>query len=214
VQIQLQKNIPIGAGLGGGSSDAAATLVGLNQLWNLRLGQDQLNHFALLLGSDVPYFVSRGSAYATGRGELLEYFPLDLPYWIVIVYPNLHISTTWAYQQLDLRNGDSHRAVRSTESSIKDILVELIPHPRRLITSLMNDFEPTILAAHPEIGQIKKKLYDLGAEFAQLSGSGSSVYGLFIQEEEATHAISKLKNGYQTFITPPSFTPEIPVATH
>ncbi|TAK60449.1 MAG: 4-(cytidine 5'-diphospho)-2-C-methyl-D-erythritol kinase, partial [Bacteroidetes bacterium] len=99
VKIGLEKNIPIGAGLGGGSSDAAATLLGLRTLWNLPISIAELNVLAQQLGADVPYFLHDDSAYGTGRGDTLEYFHLDLPYWIVLVYPAIHVSTAWAYSQ-------------------------------------------------------------------------------------------------------------------
>ncbi len=199
VDIQLKKRIPIGAGLGGGSSDAASTLAGLNLLWKLNLTSEQLSHFALVLGSDVPYFLGTSSAYATGRGEHLEYFPLDIPFWIVIVYPNLHISTAWAYQhsEIPLR--------QSSENNVKATLLESLHHPLQLATTLQNDFEPLILRTYSEVAQVKKKLYDLGADFAQMSGSGSSVYGLFVDKKDAEHACDKLNKTCQTFITPPHF---------
>jgi 4-diphosphocytidyl-2-C-methyl-D-erythritol kinase len=203
VHIHLHKNIPVGAGLAGGSSDAAAMLAGLNDLWNLNLAPLQLSHFALMLGSDVPYFMGNGSAYAMGRGELLEYFSLDLPYWIVIVYPNLHVSTAWAYQQLHIEHSSAQREV----IRMKDVLTELLRSPRQLATFLPNDFEPIVFRAHPEVAHVRKLLYELGAEFAQMSGSGSSVYGLFTHEKDAEHAQEKLNKNHQTFITPPHFKP-------
>jgi 4-diphosphocytidyl-2-C-methyl-D-erythritol kinase len=201
VQIQLRKNIPIGAGLGGGSSDAATTLLGLDRLWNLNLAEDQLRHFALTLGSDVPYFMGTGSAFATGRGEELEYFSLDLPFWIVVVYANIHIATAWAYQQFDMANGTA----KQNGVRMKDVLSELLKAPQRVATFLPNDFESVVVQHHPAVGQIKKMLYDLGAEFAQMSGSGSSVFGLFSDEKAAAHAKEKLNKERQTFLTPPHF---------
>ncbi|MBI4811284.1 MAG: 4-(cytidine 5'-diphospho)-2-C-methyl-D-erythritol kinase [Ignavibacteriales bacterium] len=100
VNISLTKNIPIGAGLGGGSSDAAATLIGLTKFWEVDVSQIDLYKLALQLGSDVPYFLKFGTAHATGRGEILDYFDINIPHWIVIVYPNIHISTAWAYQEI------------------------------------------------------------------------------------------------------------------
>ena len=99
VHISLKKSIPVGAGLGGGSSDAASVLTGLVELWKLPASENDLRSFAVQLGSDVPYFLEPGTAYGTGRGEKLDYFDFDFPYWIVLVYPNIHISTAWAYRE-------------------------------------------------------------------------------------------------------------------
>lgn len=100
VDILLQKNIPVGAGLGGGSSDAAAVLFALSELWNTPVPFTTLRELALQLGSDVPYFLLDGTAYATGRGEMLEYFPFEIPYWIATVFPNEQIFTKWAYHNV------------------------------------------------------------------------------------------------------------------
>src|SRR5713101_267279 len=117
VHIQLTKCIPIGAGLGGGSSDAASTLLGLNLFWNLNLGKEKLAPLALELGADVPYFLNEGSAYATGRGEKLEYLDVDVPHWILIVYPNIHISTAWAFKNAPIPN-------RQSPISLREILLD------------------------------------------------------------------------------------------
>ena len=228
VQIELKKNIPIGAGLGGGSSDAASTLLGLNQLWKLNLSIKDLEPLALRLGSDVPYFLHKGSAYGTGRGEKLEYFDLDLPYWIVIVYPNIHISTAWAYQhthishptpvdlsarRVDLRSLEDSSTVFMAEGgqtshvSLKQILVENLNAAKRFISLVPNDFEPLILRTYPVVAKVKRSLYDFGAEFAQISGSGSSVYGLFANEHHMQLAAERLRTSHHVFITPPHFRP-------
>lgn len=210
VHIQLTKSIPVGAGLGGGSSDAAATLLSLNKLWSLNLDVTQLEPLAIQLGSDVPYFLREGNAYATGRGETLERIDLDLPYWIVLAYPNIHISTAWAYEntQIPARpdwSGQSGGSNPQSPINLKQILLRDLDNARRFMTLLPNDFEPLILRTHPAVAQVKKALYELGAEFAQMSGSGSSVYGLFSNEESANNAAEKVKKNNQVFITPPHF---------
>lgn len=202
VRIMLNKKIPVGAGLGGGSSDAAATLIGLNSLWQLGLSHELLSSLALRLGSDVPYFLKPGSATATGRGELLEYFDLDLPYWIVLVYPDLHISTAWAY-------GAMHIGHRTSNISLKQILLENMNDPRRLPLLLPNDFEPLVLRTHEPVARVKKMLYDRGAVFAQMSGSGSSVYGLFRDENDAIGAADEFRQQFPVFVTPPHF--QVPI---
>jgi 4-diphosphocytidyl-2-C-methyl-D-erythritol kinase len=206
-KISLIKNIPIGAGLGGGSSDAASTLIGLVKLWDLKISEEKLCSIALELGSDVPYFLKTGTAFATGRGEILEYFNFDLPYWIVLLYPNIHISTAWAYQSLN--DAHSHYISHPTSHiTLKDFLIKNIHNPHELNQHLLNDFEPVVLHQHKQIGFAKLMLYSEGACFAQMSGSGSSVFGFFKDEHKAVSAAEKLQNRYKVFITPPNFHPE------
>lgn len=198
VSIFLKKNIPVGAGLGGGSSDAATTLLSLVQLWDISVSNEELYMLALQLGSDVPYFLQLGTAYATGRGEILDYFDLTVPYWIVVVYPDIHISTNWAYRSIQVGQ-------RKSQITIKAILLEHINKPNFLVELLQNDFEPLVQRLHPVIYSVKKSLYDAGAVFTQMSGSGSAVYGLFSDESLARNLVDKLRKKYQVFITPPNF---------
>ena len=100
VMIHLKKNIPIGAGLGGGSSDAAAVLSGLNRFLEIKIIEQSITFIAAQIGADVPFFIDGGTAYGTGRGEILEFFSLPLPFWIAVVTPLIHISTSWAYNHL------------------------------------------------------------------------------------------------------------------
>ena len=208
VSISLQKNIPVGAGLGGGSSDAAATLLGLTKLWNLTLTQNELLDIALRIGSDVPYFLQSGSAYATGRGEILEYFDFTLPYWIVVAYPDVHVSTAWAYRSLHdptlKHKPDFTPEIQAT--SLKQILLENINAPEKLNVLLHNDFEPVVLHKYESIAFTKVSMYAAGAVFAQMSGSGSAVYGLFADEATATAAMQKLGTRCKVFLTPTNFT--------
>jgi 4-diphosphocytidyl-2-C-methyl-D-erythritol kinase len=207
VKISLIKNIPIGAGLGGGSSDAASTLIGLVKLWELKISEDKLCSIALELGSDVPYFLKTGTAFATGRGEILEYFSLPLPYRIVILYPDVHVSTAWAYQSLESSN-TNHIPHPTSHITLKDFLIKNIHNSHELNQNLLNDFEPVVLHKHKQIGFAKLMLYSEGACFAQMSGSGSSVFGFFKDEHKAVSAAEKLQNRYKVFITPPNFHPE------
>lgn len=204
VHITLKKNIPIGAGLGGGSSDAATVLTALPVWWGENPSPGELYALALELGSDVPYFLQHGTACATGRGEVLEYFDLDLPYWIVVAYPNIHVSTSWAYQNSSLRNESVRTGNRPSGDSVKDVLLEHLHHPRMLMHLLSNDFESLVLRTYPEIAKVKKILYDSGAVFSQMSGSGSSVYGFFKEERYARHVAASLSK-CQVFVTPPHF---------
>jgi len=195
-RISLRKKIPAGAGLGGGSSDAAATLLGLNELWGLDLKHEELHRLAAQLGSDVPYFVRKGTAYAAGRGEILEYFPLKLPYWIVVMYPNIHVSTAWAYQQVRIEKSDR-------KDDLRDNLVDNLHDGEILKQLIRNDFEPVVFRAHPELSEIKQEYYEHGALFAQMSGSGSSMYGLFESEGGARSVCEKLNGHGKFFLTRP-----------
>lgn len=168
VNIHLHKVIPTGAGLGGGSADGAFMLTALNKKFGLGLSQQQLLDHALQLGSDCPFFINNSPAYATGRGEKLEPVPLDLSaYLFVLVHPGIHISTAWAFSKL---------SPAAKHISLKEAVQQPVSEWRGLIT---NDFEAVAIPAHPEIGQIIGRLYDAGAAYASMSGSGSAVYGMF-----------------------------------
>ncbi len=209
VRIDLKKNIPVGAGLGGGSSDAAATLLGLVQFWKLKIGDEELSSVALELGSDVPYFLKSGTACATGRGEVLEYFSLDVPSWIVLVYPNVQVSTAWAYGEFAAlkekgRRGETGDPVMGP-ISLKRIVGENIARPRMFNTLLRNDLEPVVFRTHENLAGLKQALLDAGAEFAQMSGSGSSVYGFFADGGLGAAAADKLAVRNRVFVTQPHF---------
>jgi 4-diphosphocytidyl-2-C-methyl-D-erythritol kinase len=158
----------MGAGLGGGSSDATAVLKLLNQVFNLSLTQTQLINFAAQLGSDCPFFVFDTPCYATGRGEILKPIQVDLSnYSIALIHPGVHISTSWAFQQL---------APHKKEKPIATIIAQDI---RTWKQELVNDFEAPIFLAHPYLAEIKQMLYNEGAIYASMSGSGSSLFGIF-----------------------------------
>ncbi len=168
VQLHLHKAIPMGAGLGGGSADGAFTLLLLDQLFHLHLSQEQLLQYALQLGSDCPFFILNKPSYATGRGEFLTEITLDLsPYQFVIINPNIHISTAFAFSQI--KPGQPH-------TSVKEIIQLPVEQWKE---SLMNDFEKTVTGSYPVIADIKQELYHKGAVYASMTGSGSSVFGLF-----------------------------------
>lgn len=168
VQMHLHKVIPSGAGLGGGSSDGAFTLLLLNQRFNLGLCESQLIDYALQLGSDCPFFIKNKACYATGRGEKLKEVELNLAgYTMVLVNPDIHVNTGQAFGRI-VPNNDRI----SILETIKLPVEEWKDH-------LKNDFEEVIFSQHPEIKSIKEKLYKRGAVYASMSGSGSTVYGLF-----------------------------------
>lgn len=166
--IHLHKIIPAGAGLGGGSANAAFTLQMINDIAGLGLNQLQLLHYAAQLGSDCPFFIINKPCYASGRGEILEPFELDLSaYTIVLVNPGIHVDTGVAFTGI---------VPALPEYSIKEILQQPV---RQWKYQLQNDFEKTIFKRYREIVDIKDSLYQQGALYASMSGSGSTVYGIF-----------------------------------
>lgn len=168
VQIRLHKAIPMGAGLGGGSADGAFALKLLNKKFELNLSEKQLINYSLQLGSDCPFFILNKPCFATGRGEMLEHIEPDLSSCkIAIVHPAIHISTAWAFANIK---------PRKPVKSIKQIIQQPITTWK---DELINDFENPVFAKYPEIKKIKDKLYDKGAIYASMSGSGSAVYGIF-----------------------------------
>ncbi len=168
VQMHLHKNIPMGAGLGGGSSDGTNALLILNQQFSLGLNDRQLIDYASQLGSDCPFFVYNKACHATGRGEVLTPIALDLSnYQFLLVHPGKHISTAWAFQQL---------TPNTKSESIQSIIQKPMTEWKEL---LINDFEAPVFKAEPTLSNIKTQLYQLGAIYASMSGSGSSLFGIF-----------------------------------
>jgi 4-diphosphocytidyl-2-C-methyl-D-erythritol kinase len=177
--ITLDKTIPAGAGLGGGSSNAAATLLGLRRFWNLDLSDPDLSALAESLGSDVPFFLNGGTALGVGRGDQISPLP-DFPSkHLVIIFPGVHVSTAEAYRSLNL----------GLTSSLEDHRIQHFigqgPANAYSLTEIFNDFEASILTAFPPIKEAKKFLQERGATAVLLSGSGSSVFGFFSNEESA-----------------------------
>ena len=174
VRMHLHKHIPFGAGLGGGSADAAFTLKMLNELFAVGLPERELESLAAELGSDTAFFTANRPALAQGRGEVLTPVGLDLRgYRLLIVKPPTGISTAEAYAGI---------TPAVTDRSLTDILAG---DRNEWKQCLKNDFEPVVFQKHPEIAAIKERLYDLGAVYAAMSGSGSAVFGLFEGRPEA-----------------------------
>jgi 4-diphosphocytidyl-2-C-methyl-D-erythritol kinase len=172
LNIHLHKNIPIGAGLGGGSADAAFALKLMNNLFDLLLDDFFLEEYAAQLGSDCAFFVENTPKIATGRGEILEPIDLDMKgTHLVLINPGIHIGTKEAYSGV-------------TPTPSKTNLREVLADRNRWKDELINDFEASIFPNHPEIAKIKKRLYEAGAFYAAMSGSGSSVFGLFTKSPE------------------------------
>jgi len=171
LKIHLHKIIPSGAGLGGGSSDAAFTIRAINKCFRLSVSSEMMRSYALELGSDCPFFIECLPSYATGRGEILRPVNEFLKgYYIVLVNPGISISTGKAYE-------NCRPAI--PEKSLPEI-IKLPPSSWK--DSLTNDFEDYVFRKHPQIGDIKRSLYNSGALYSSMSGSGSTVYGIFKEE--------------------------------
>ena len=191
--IRLEKQIPLQAGLGGGSADAAATLIALAKLWHVPVKPSQLTDLAAHIGSDVPFFLSGGTALGLGRGE--EIYPLaDLPrHWVVLLIPGFGVSTSEAYGWYDAEP-ELSRAPREPQYVPG-------PWPSRA-AQMINDLEAPIAAHHPEIDQMKAALKRAGAVAAAMSGSGSTVFGLFQKGRDALKAMQHLRgSGWQAILT-------------
>lgn len=186
VNITLQKNIPMGAGLGGGSSDAASVIVLLNQMFELGLTVRQQERYAARLGSDCAFFIRSQPALASGRGERLKPVSLHLKDWfIAVVHPGIHVSTAQAYA------GVKKRGQTSGNESLEYIIQQPVTSWSKL---LHNDFEETVFAAYPAIHQLKEKMSEAGAVYAAMSGSGSAVFGLFRESPKLPASLKKMKH--------------------
>lgn len=180
IRIHLHKSIPVGAGLGGGSSDAAGMLRALNRYFEFGLNAEELRSFAGRLGSDAPFFIDGSPSFAEGVGNILSEFPLDLSgYHIAILWPNLNISTAEAY---------SGCVPCPTGLSLRQLLNLPVSEWRGRV---VNDFELNIFSKYPLVGRIKNALYEAGALYASMSGSGSAVYGIFREEPVFPREISR-----------------------
>jgi 4-diphosphocytidyl-2-C-methyl-D-erythritol kinase len=172
----LLKNIPTGAGLGGGSSDGAFMLKALNELYQLKLDQKTLEEYAAQLGSDCPFFIENTPKFVSGRGEFLSAIELNLKrYFITVVHPGIHVSTPKAYS-----------LIQPTSADINLREISSIPI-QEWKNNLNNQFEKPICELHPQIGMIKETLYEAGAIYAAMSGSGSAVIGIFEEDKNLTH---------------------------
>jgi 4-diphosphocytidyl-2-C-methyl-D-erythritol kinase len=175
IKMHLHKAIPMGAGLGGGSADASFVLKLINQKFNLDLSSEKLIEYAAKLGSDCPFFIINEPCYVMGRGEILEKIPVDISaYKIILINPGIHINTGWAFSNITIQApGDS--------------LKELIKSPiNSWQQHIKNDFEVPVFKAHPEIETIKLSLLEQSAVYASMSGSGSTVFGIFEKHSSPT----------------------------
>lgn len=205
-KIVLTKRIPTGGGLGGGSSDAAAVLKGLYELWTHQPASTPealaiLHPLAAQLGSDVPFFLTGGVAYVTGRGTEISPLPVSVPWTVLLVLPDIHIATSTAYSTLGITQ-------RVDNQGLDRLLRQVLENNGDGIHQFKNDFESTIFAQHPLLSTISRKLTDNGAIYAAMSGSGSTMYGLFTSVENAVAARSAFPN-HVTYICRP-IVPHVP----
>ena len=194
IHIDLYKCIPVGAGMGGGSADAAAVLRGVNKLFDLGITEEGLKKRALKLGADVPFCISGGTVLASGIGERLEYLKSLPEAKLVVLKPHISISTKEAYSLVDInyieeeKRPDTGRLLKAIEAEDIDMLA----------CNMKNVFEIFINKEYPVIDAIKEKLIELGASGAMMSGSGSAVFGIFSDEDKAYKAYEEFK--YKSFI--------------
>ncbi len=187
IKIHIQKNIPVGAGLGGGSSDAAGTLLGLNKLTSQPLSKDELASIAAKIGADVPFFLYGGCMLATGIGEILTPLPTLNDVSILIAKPKYGISTPFVYKNLVLDKKTPHPDINSVIEGIKSGNLELVAG------ACGNVLETVVVGKYPEINVYKEIMKKHGAVYSLMSGSGSSVFGVFDNKALASSAAKELK---------------------
>ena len=176
IKMHLHKHIPMGAGMGGGSSDASAVLLLLNKLFSLNISIEKVHEYALQLGSDCPFFITNKPSFASGKGEQLQAVEIDLSnYKILIVHPGIHVNTALAFQGLEQSNFSLPGELQS--NILRDISTWQ--------ATVKNDFEHSVFKQFPEIEAIKNKLYEAGAIYSSMSGSGSAVFGIFSKGSNA-----------------------------
>lgn len=187
-RILLKKRIPLGAGLAGGSADAAATLVGLNRLWNLRMSLAELSKMGASLGSDIPFCLESGWAVATGRGEKLKKLSCRKKFHLLLLNPGFEVSTKWAYENVDSRG--------QHERNLSRLVFEALDQKdfERVNKIALNDLEAVTAREHAQIGQMRQMLNSQGAKVTRMSGSGPTVWGLFEDEASAKKAEKSLKD--------------------
>ncbi|WP_136525826.1 4-(cytidine 5'-diphospho)-2-C-methyl-D-erythritol kinase [Geomonas ferrireducens] len=181
IDIAINKRIPVAAGLGGGSSDAATVLMGVNELLGLKLSDERLMEIGVKLGADVPFFIFKKTALAEGIGEKLTAMESMPALWVVLVNPGIHVPTAWVYQNLILTTKAADSIIRGSYSSVAEV-AEL----------LSNDLEPVTCGKHPLLNELKAMLLEAGAAGSLMSGSGATVFGIFEDEAVAQKAATEI----------------------
>ncbi len=195
VSIRLKKKIPFGAGLGGGSGNAAGVLMGLNRLWDLNIDREKLFTLAAELGSDVPFFLTSPCALGKGRGERLKVLEPCSKFQVLLVFPGFPIATSWVYQNLRLKltKRPNNISILRKNLSLSDIT--------SLGSQLYNDLESVVIQKFPEVKVVKDELWAWGALGVLLSGSGSTVFGIFDDPEKAQVACASLNGDWERVVT-------------
>jgi 4-diphosphocytidyl-2-C-methyl-D-erythritol kinase len=181
IDISITKKIPVAAGLGGGSSDAATVLMGVNELLELGLSEERLMGIGVKLGADVPFFIFKKPALAEGIGDQLSALDKVPELWIVLVNPGIHVSTAWVYQNLQLTTKEDVAIVSRSYSSLDEVCAVL-----------SNDLEPVTFGRFPAVRELKEQMITAGARGSLMSGSGSTVFGLFADESRARRAADEI----------------------
>jgi 4-diphosphocytidyl-2-C-methyl-D-erythritol kinase len=184
VDITIEKRIPVGAGLGGGSSDAASVLYGLNKYYGFPFSREELMQMGLEIGADVPFFIFGEPALATGIGEYLVPYPNLVAYFVLLLYPGIHVSTAEVYKNLDL-------GLTNCEKKLKDIVLKDRPFDAAFHSC--NDLESVTLAKYPQVKAAKTAVSGSGAQGVLMSGSGSTIFGLFENARAAQRAMCTLE---------------------
>jgi len=197
IRLHLAKRIPAGGGLGGGSSDAAVTLMVLDQIWGASFSRDDLHRIALEIGSDVPFFLEGGMCHGAGRGEILSPVPVLPELWIVLVIPDIVISTRWVYQ--NIKFGLTKKQKSTTLKSLDPERFDTYS----LISQCQNDLEEGVFAFYPELARIKARMMAGGALVASMTGSGSTVFGLFDSLEKGEHVACQFRPDFETHVVRP-----------
>lgn len=193
VEVKIEKHIPMGSGLGGGSSNAAVTLVALSRYLNWPINRTRLLELAAALGSDVPFFLYGGTSHSTGRGEQIEPVVEASNLRVLVIYPGFSCSTAEIYRKFD------EAALLTENTNFIKILNDLKPESYRAIVSQIgNDLEKIVFALYPELDSIKKRLLETGAVAAALTGSGSALFGLFSSTSDLEKAAQQFPDRYQT----------------
>ncbi len=198
VRIHLQKNIPIAAGMAGGSTDAAATMKGINRLFDLGCSMKELMELGVRIGADVPYCIMGGTALAEGIGEKLTALPPAPECILLVAKPDINVSTKYVYEHLDAEGVDEHPDIDGMVEAIE------VKSLQGILDRMGNVLETVTVKAHPIIDTIKKRMMELGAAEAMMSGSGPTVFGIFTDETKAHEAYEQIKKeqlAKQIFVT-------------
>lgn len=199
IQLTINKRIPLASGLGGGSSNGASVLLGLNKLWDLDLSYEELLGLAREIGADVPFFLRKGRALGRGRGDELWPLPQSPTLYFVLIFPGFEISAEWAYKNLKGNLTKERQSIKMILSALKSGKIEKIGN------SLYNRLEEAVIPRHPLIARIKERLLELGVCGALMSGSGSSVFGLVEDGKRAKEIYNKIKKDFKKIFLLKSF---------